>query len=192
MPLLSIREDGRLIIDDGDHILQLDPTTWSVRVISQAHAEAHEQNAYLAVHSALKDTAGLIEVRIGTLNSAKRAHMSVFFETALAATVQMWKDTTKTDEAGNRMGTPNRDFESSNTSGLTICHTPGGTDARTANITRYIGSATTAGKADVGGGGGNRGEFKLKRNAAYLFKITSRADSNALTLFFDWYEHTDK
>ena len=95
MALLSAGEDGRLIIDDGDHILQMDPTTWSIRTISQAHAEAHEQNAYLAVYSGLKDNAETIEVRIQTANSAKRAHLSVFFESALAATVQLWKDTKK-------------------------------------------------------------------------------------------------
>ena len=172
--------------------ITIDPTTRAVTTISYPHAETHSENGYLAVHSELADNAGFIEVRVGTPDSPKRAHMQIFFQSALAATVQLWPNTTKTDVVLNRMASPNRDFESSNVTNLTICHTPGGTQAGDAVITRYIGSASTSGRADVGGAGGNRGEFKLARASAYLFKVTSRADSNALTLFFDYYLHTDK
>ena len=143
----------------GSGLNRIDNVTRAVMTIGYPHHETHAGSAYLAVYSALANDTDVIEVRVGTADSAKRAHFQVFFESALAATVQLWKDTTKTDASGNRIGAANRDFESTNTSLLTLCHTPGGSQSGDANITRYIGSASTSGRADVGGSGGNRGEF---------------------------------
>jgi hypothetical protein len=171
---------------------RIDLTTHALKVISYEHSEAHNQNAYLIVYSALKDDTESFEVRIGTADTAKRAHMTIHLDAALAATAELWVDTTKTDASGNRLTALNRDFESTNTSVITACHTPGGSQTGTANLIQYIGAATASGRADVGGSGGSRSEFKLKRNTAYLFKMTSRANGNAMTIMFDWYDHTDK
>jgi len=171
---------------------KIDKTTHAVETISVPHYEIHNESAYYAVRSGLGDDTDTVEVRIQTPDSLKRAHMTITIDAALAATAALWKATTMTHEAGNLIIPMNRDHDSSKTSGLIICHTPGGSQAGDPNITRYIGSATVSGKADVGGSGGSRGEFKLSRNVAYLIRITSRADANATSILLDWYEHTDK
>lgn len=172
--------------------VRIDPSTASLNVVDYAHHEAHDGEAYFAVYSAEKDDAGVIEVRIQTPDSPKFAHMVFGIESALAATAEMWVPTTKTDDAGNRITPFQRNGNSANASGLTICHTPGGAQAGTAQLIQYIGAASTNGRVNTGGGTGSRGEFILRRNTAYLVKLTSRADSNALSIILDWYEHTSK
>ena len=170
----------------------VDASTNAINTIDYAHHEIHGGSAYFAVYSALKDTAGLIEVRIQTPDTTKWAHMVFAIQASLAATAQMWYPTTKTHEAGNAIVPMNRNHNSTNTSGLTICHTPGGAQAGTAQLTEYLGASATGGRISVGGGTGSRHEFILDQNNDYLIRITSRADGNALTLVMDWYEHTDK
>ena len=177
---------------EKDVVPKGDATTHAFVGIDYPHYETHAQNAYFAVYSALGNTDAVIEVRIQTADSAKRAHMIIIIDVALAATAQLWKGTTKTHEAGNALPLMNRDHDSTNTSGLTVCHTPGGTESAGSTLTRYIGSASASGRSDIGGTGGNRGEFKLSRNEDYLIRVTSRADANAMSIVLDYYEHTDK
>ena len=172
--------------------LHLDGATNQLTTIDYAHHEAHAGSGYFAVYSALAADTELIEVRIQTPDTKKWAHMIIGIDTALASYAQMWVPTTKTHEAGNAITPFNRDNNSSNTSGLTICHTPAGSQAGAANLAQYIGSASTSGKADAGGGTGSRGEFILLQNSSYLIRITSRADNNALSIVLDWYEHENK
>jgi len=192
MPLLSLNNEGRIIVDDGDRILRLDEDSWAVPTISRTHQEAHEENAYLIVYSALKDDTEFMEVRLQTAINPKRPHLEIHIESALASTVEFWKDTTKTHVGGNALTPLNREFESTNSSLVTACHTPGGSQAGAATILQYLGSTSAAGKGDVGGATGGRAEFILARGQSYLFKFTSRANANALTMVFDWYEHTRK
>ncbi len=160
--------------------------------IDYEHHEIHDGNAYFAVHSELLDTAGVADVRIQTPDTDKWAHMTITIDCALACTAQLWKPTTKTHEAGNAITPMNRNHNSSVASGLTICHTPGGAQAGDSNLTRYIGAASTSGKADQGGSGGSRHEFILEQNNDYYILVTSRADANALSIILDWYEHVNK
>jgi len=170
-------------------IAQQDDLSDSVQTIAFAHHEAHEQNAFFAVHSLLRDNAEISEVRIQTSNSEKRAHMVIVIDVALAATAELWIDTTKTNVEINEITSINRWHKSTNPSLLTICHTPAGAQAGAANLLRYIGSVAVSGKSDVGGSGGSRGEFILARNTNYLIKVTSRANDNAVSIVLDWYEH---
>lgn len=169
--------------------LHTDRSTGYLIAIDANTHHSHEGDAYFAVYSALADDTDLIEVRIQTPDTSTRAHMGITIDVALAATAQLWKATTKTHVAGNAMTKMNRDHDSSNTSGLTICHTPAGSQAGASALTRYFGAATTSGKGNAGGTGGNQGEFILARNTAYLIRVTSRADSNALTVILGWNEH---
>jgi len=171
---------------------RIDQVTHALTTIDYAHHEIHGGSAYYAVRSELGDTDATAEVRIQTPNTTKWAHMTITIDVALAATAALWKATTMTHEAGNLMTPINRNHNSSKSSGLVICHTPGGSQAGDPALTRYIGSASVSGKADVGGSGGSRGEFMLAQNTAYLIRVTSRADANAMSIVLDWYEHTSK
>lgn len=158
--------------------------------IDFAHYEIHEGNHYFVVYSALKDNAGTIEVRIATPNTTKWAHMRIVVIGALASTAEMWVDTTKTHVADNAIIPMNRNMNSAKTSGLTICHTPGGSEAAAAKLTQYFGAATSGGRAAAGGNATNEAEFILEQNTAFLIRGTSRADGNSLSIILDWYEHT--
>ena len=182
---LVLGPDG---VDEG--FLATDGVTRAIPIVEYEHHEIHAGSAYFAVYSALANNAGTIEVRIQTPDTAKRAHMVISIEAGLAATAELWKPTTKTDVSGNRITPMNRDHDSVNTSGLTICHTPGGSQSGAANLLQYMGAATSNGRVNEGGGADGRHEFILSRNSSYLIKATSRADGNSLTIILDWYEHT--
>ena len=169
-----------------------DDVTHAITTVDYPHHELHGGSAYFVIYSALAGDTDVIEVRIETPNTTKWAHMLIDIESALAATVEIWEGTTKTHEAGNVLAALNRNRNSSNSSGLTICHTPGGSESSGAIITEYIGAATTSGRVAAGGRSGGRNEIILDQNNDYLIRVTSRADSNALTIILDYYEHTNK
>jgi len=166
-------------------------TLGALTVIDAPHYEIHEGEAYFAVYSALKDSTATAEVRIATPDTTTWAHMVIEIDAALAATAELWEATTKTDASGNRITPMNRNRNSAGTSGLTICHTPTGTESAGAALTQYIGATSLGGRVEEGGGASSRHEFILKQNTAYLIRATSRADGNALSIILDWYEHAD-
>ena len=155
---------------------------------SLASEQIEAGNRYFAIYSALANDTDAIEVRIQTPASP---HIHIYFdiECALAATVQLWAETTKTHVTGNAIVGLNRDFRSSNTSGLIICHTPAGTQSGDADLLEYVGAADTAGKVTAGGSAEADEEFILAPSTAYLITATSRADNNALSIILDWWEH---
>ncbi len=178
---------------------QDDMTDW-VKTIEGPHDKIHDGDGWVFVASALADDAGVLEVRIEvpallpdipgkSPNPSRRAHVPVQVQTALASTVEIWKNTTKTDEAQNRVTPINNDFSIDGPGMLTICHTPGGAQAGAASLgPEYIGTTTQAAKTEVGGGTGGRFEFLLA--GATLIRVTSRADNNAMTIKSSYYEHT--
>lgn len=173
----------------AQHIrLPRDGVSGALMTIDYAHHEIHEGNHYFAIYSALANNTDLIEVRILTPDTSTRAHMRIAVEVAIAATVAMWIDTTKTHAAGNAITPMNRDHNSANASTLTICHTPAGAEAAAAVLTEYVGSSVTGGRVAVGGEATNSAEFILEQNTAYLIRSTSRADGNAMSIILDWYE----
>jgi hypothetical protein len=170
-----------------------DLVTHTMQVIDYAHHETHAGSAYLVIYSVLAGDTDVIEVRIQTPNSTKWAHMLMSVDSSLAATAEIIEGTTKTHVGGNALVGLNRNRNSTNTSGLTICHTPAGAaDTGTPIITQYLGAATVAGKGNSGGNAGGREELILDQNNDYLIRVTSRADANAMTITLDWYEHTNK
>ena len=163
-------------------------TGYLVAIDPYAHY-AHEGDAFFWVHSSLADDTDTIEVRIQTPDTPVWAHISIGIDGALASTAEMWSPTTMTHVAANLITPFNRNNNSTSTSGLTICHTPGGSQAGNPSLYQYLGAATTSGKGDVGGGTGSRGEFIFAQNSSYLIRMTSRADANALSIILSWSEH---
>ena len=175
-----------------DSFLPVDDVANAIQTIDYAHHEIHGGNAYFAVYSGTVNTGGTVEIRIATPDTTKWAHMTILVESALAATASMFYPTTKTHNAGNAITPMNRDNNSSNTSGLTLCHTPTGTESGTAVLLQYIGASATGGRVAVGGGAGGRNEFILDQNSSYLIRAVSRADNNSMSIILDWYEHTSR
>ena len=169
-----------------------DEVTHAINIVDYPHHEIHGGSAYFAVHSMLRDDTEVSEVRIQTPNTTKWAHMVIGVQASLAATIDFHEGTTMTHDAGNVLTPMNRNRNSTNTSGLTICHTPSGADTSGADWTQYIGAAASGGRIAVGGESGGRGEFILDQDNDYLIRVTSRADANAVSILMDYYEHTNK
>jgi len=178
--------------DDTGLAIRLDKTTRALSTIDYAHHEAHEGDGYFAIYSAVKNDTATIEVYVLTPNTTKWAHMLIAVECSLAGTAQLWEGTTKTYVSGNQIVPFDRNRNSAKTSGLTICHTPDGSETGTASMTQYVGATASGGRVAVGGAtGSEREEFILKQNTAYLIRGTSRADGNAISIALSWYEHTN-
>lgn len=155
------------------------------------HHEIHEGDSYLAAYSALKNSAETIELFFRTANSTKIVHAEIDAIAALGATVEIWEGTSKTDATANRITGFNKSRNSTKTSTLTISHTPGGAQAGAATFGPiYFGGANAGGVGSTGGAASTRAEIMLKVDTAYLVRVTSRANSNALTVYLDYYEHT--
>ena len=181
-------------------IAQQDDVTDAVKTVDWAHDKIHDQEGWVFVYSELADDTDVMEVRIEvpalqpnipkkSPNPSRRAHVPIQIQTALASTVELWKNTTKTDNAQNRVTPINCDFSINDPGMLTICHTPGGAQAGLPSLgPEYIGSTTISGRTEVGGGTGGRFEFLLF--GSVLIRVTSRADANAMTVKSSYYEHT--
>ena len=157
-------------------------------ISSVGESKIYEGDHYFAIYSAEADDTDSIEVRIQTPDSDTKAYMIFDIECALAATVSLWAATTKTHVADNAITPLNRDFNSNNASVVTICHTPGGSQAGAADLVEYVGASASGGRVAAGGEAASNSYFILKKNTAYLVQATSRADANALAIIMDWYE----
>ena len=181
-------------------IAQQDDSSDAAKNIPNDHAKIHAQEGWVFVHSELADDTDVMEVRIEvpdllpdipkkSPNPSRRAHVPIQIQTALAARVDLWKNTTKTDELQNRVTPINCDLSIDDPGMLIICHTPGGAQAGAASLgPEYIGSTSVSGRTEVGGGTGGRFEFLLA--GAVLIRVTSRADNNAMTIKSSYYENT--
>ena len=166
--------------------------TRTLKTIDYAHHEAHDGRAFFAVYSNTANNADAIEVRFRPSSAERFCHMTITIDAALAATAQLFVNTTKTHVAGNAITPLNRDFNSANSSILTLCHTPAGAQAGVGDLRQYIGSATANGRSTIGGDASSRSEFILVPFVDYLIVLTSRANANALSIILDWYEHANK
>ena len=161
------------------------------RVIDHAHHEIHRGLGYVATDTATVNDAGTREVRIAVA-ATHEAHMTFEVSATLHTTIQFYEDTTKADVSGNRLTSINRNRDSSNTSNVTICHTPSGSGDGTILFTFAFGADSLgAAKPGFGGVEGSRGEFILKPGKVYLLKVTSGTDGNLISIILDWYEELE-
>ena len=119
--------------------------------------------------------------------------------TSLTTQAWLYEATTLQHVVANAITPVNRDRNSSNTSGMTVCHTPLGNSSSSSGDAVEVILATqawgTPGKGTSPGFGGSaRGsaEWILKQNTAYLLEVISAAASNIVSIELDWYEHVNK
>ena len=152
------------------------------------HLEIHEGNSYIASTAFSLAGAASGSVVIQTPDSDTWAHM-IFEINAEGASEARIYETVATTGAGTSMPCINRQRNSSNTSVLTVAHTP----------TAYsvVGSTLIVDKR-AGSGGPytaastsiqSRGEIVLKRNTTYLvLVINNDASPRYINVLLDWYE----
>lgn len=162
----------------------VDPDTDAAVVLDFDHHEVHEGDSYVATYFASAVGSGSnVDLRVTAPNTAVRCHIvpecvgSVEFEALIyeGGNVTVGTDLDKT----------NRDRNSANTATLEVAHTPTVTTTGTLIWSQRFGSG-------VQRGGESRGlnEIILDQGTTYLFRVTSRAASNTISVMLNWYEHT--
>ncbi len=150
--------------------------------IDLPHNRIHDSLTYVLAYPVTIPVANDVEVRFATPDTTKWAHMIWSFTNDAAYSVTVFEGTTTTHEAGNVLTPMNANRNSAETSGLTICHTPGaGADGSI--IWSFAGGANKTVTTAT-----NREEFMLKRNTAYLVRL-SGAQNDLAHILLDWYEH---
>ena len=170
--------------------VRIDAATHALNTIEYEHHEIHGGSSYTLSRPLTLPVANDDEIRIATPNTTKWAHMIFSAVSDAAVTVSLYETTTLTHVVGNVLTPINRNRNSTNTSGLTICHTPGG--AGDGNLL-YSSTAGAGGNPAQSAPGviGGRFEFILKQNTAYLLRIAG-ASGDVVSINLEWYEHTDK
>ena len=156
--------------------------------VDYAHHEIHGGSGYMLSYNVT--LAGGLDsfVIITTPDTAKWAHFLWSVVSDAVMTAYLYE--TYTGSGGTGLTARNRNRNSTNTSGLTIAHTP--TGAADGTII-WQDTAGTAGHpaSSSGGSVATRGELILKQNKVYLFRLDG-ADDDIVTWNFDWYEHTNR
>jgi hypothetical protein len=179
----------------------IDPYTHSVMTTDYGHHEIHAGEHHIAAKSALLASGATLDLMFKMNAAPKLANMELTIEGSLAYTLNFWGRgiSTKTFVPANTVQMTNRNHhllaasESFYTSAISLCHTAGGTESANPSFGPiYVGSATTGGRADVGGESGSRNEILLEDGAFYRVEVVSRAADNAVTIYLDWYEHASR
>ena len=176
-----------------------DSSTNAQNVVDYAHHEVHSGRGYVFTDVSELDDGQVRAIRIQVPDSTRWAHMLLTVVTSNIAEADLIEDTSFLHDAGNALTAVNRNRNSVNVSGMTLCHTPAGNSSSSSGVTDDVRLAHqawgTAGKGTSPGFGGSaRGsaEWVLKQNTAYLLTVTSGADSNVVSIEGDWYEHVNK
>jgi hypothetical protein len=178
-------------VEDGAYEeIELDNILKYIISIDEEHHLVHSGKKFIAFHSQLRENAEIVEIWLKAPDSKKLSHMAFGIETALAATVELWLNTTKTYVHANRLVGRNQNLNLPIDTFMNMCHTPAGSQAGSANLGPfYIGSASVAGKSVIGGSSpGTRHEWLLERGVPMLIRITSRANANAVTFEGSYYK----
>ena len=174
---------SRILRDNDRNYVSVDAIFNALRVIDASEASLTDGDAFSLSISAAKDSTETYEVRFQTPNSMTETHMLLDFSGVLETAVALYETTTKTHAAGSALTPVNRNRNSSETSAATVCHTPGGAGDGTLIFSETFG----AGKK-IGGRVRSDSEVILKRNTAYLLRLTSNANNNTVNALMSWYE----
>jgi len=166
----------------------VDAATLSLQTVDYEHHEVHSGSHFQICNYALNQAAdATIEFIIEVPDTTKWPHWVFAFTGSQGATLQIYEN--PTGIVGGTEITPlNNNFNSDNTSTLTITKDP----------TSIDGDGTLLPIAFLAGGTRQSGfdtrsrENILKQGTTYLFRITSLAVSNDISWCAQWYEHTNK
>ncbi len=185
--------DSSVSIVTASDAPNLDSVSNATITVGFSHHEIHEGDSFFIINSVVVNDGIDLEIRIQTPDTAKWAHMVMEVVSTGETDLDLYESTSLTHVGGNALTAINRNRNSANTSGLTICHTPAGSGDGTLIVAIKVGIDTGSGANHrLSGGNANaRGEIILKQNTAYLARISSGTDGNRIAVVLDWYEHTN-
>jgi len=161
-----------------------------VNISCMGHA-IHQGDAYTCCLSTALDAFDKdppMSFLVVTPDTPLRAHIQIHGSANLAAILEIFEDNSVVAQfnvSGGTAVTPvNKNRNSSNTSALTVTHTP--------TITAATVEARIHGRFAGKAGSHPSFEFVLKQNTSYLFQFTSMDDNNEGSLNIDWCERVDR
>lgn len=174
--------------------LETDNTTGAIATITYPHKELHAGEMfrfrYIDEDIDINETK---EWLITTPNTAKWFHFEWLVTSSLKGKAELFEDSTRTTtDTAETIYNANRNSTDSATLTIQTHSTTDGADGTRIDVASW-GAAATGGSGLGGLGGEAREQIEwiLKQNAAYLFKFTSGADDNNITIGFGGYEHTN-
>lgn len=164
----------------------VDSHTKAIPSLDEEHYLVHAGQVYYAFHvNETRNDGETIEVYFKSPPGRRLLHMLIQKNSALAATWYLYEGTTKTYVVGNKLTGLNR-YRSKADSTLEACHTPGGSGDGTLILSGILGGSS--GPSRVGGQSRTAEEILPKPDTAYLLRITSKAASNRLAAYLEYYE----
>lgn len=177
----------------------IESQTGAHKTITYPHHEVHAGSAYSASDIVTLGDGDLREILVVTPDTTKWAHMIFNAATALKGQVELFENVYPRYVVANALTPRNRDRNSTNTSGLLVCHTPADNSSSSSGETVEVCLAVRAWGAtglgtNPGFGGESRGtlEWILKQDTSYLLRVTSQAATNVCSIGLNWYEHTNR
>ena len=179
--------------------VRLDPSTLTMQTIEYEHHEIHGGSAYVVTGTdADLDTDAELTIAFTTPDTTKWIHLLALASCTSAAYWEVLEGPTITNGTGSDLVIYNKNRNSANTSGVLTIESPAeaGKATLTPTITndgtvlqaQYLGS----GKEKISGEIRATGEWVLKQNTTYAFRLTGNADNGKAAIELVWYEHTDK
>lgn len=167
--------------------VHLDDKVAGLVTISVPHYAIHDGKSFMITRAVTLPAGNDDEIRLATPNSTDEAHFSFTVISTAEVTVDIFEATSLAHESENALTPVNRDRNSSKTSGCTVCHTPSGTGDGSKIWTGKAGASgfLTSNPGQVG----SRAEIILKKNTAYLIRVTG-AQNDTVNIQLDWYEYT--
>lgn len=170
--------------------LRSDSATESLMTIDYAHHEIHSGTAFWYDDVIQLASAATQDYLITVPNTTLWPHFGYVVEsTAGGVTVELYEGA---DKSGTTEQTiRNRDRNSATTATTTVHkgQTGAGTEG-TRILWRTSGTGAAAGR--VAGNVGEGTERVLKQNTKYIFRVTSKANTNDIGITFNWYEHSNR
>lgn len=186
------RPDSRLVqavglCDDAGEHIGFEAAPLFVESLAFEHREIHEGDAFSWSEVITLGSAATQDYLITVADNEDWPHFAYAVDASFGVTVDLYEGA---DRTGTTIQTAyNRNRNSANTAGMTIHkgHSSGTTDG-TRIFTAKSGTGAAGGR--LSGSSAEATERILKQNTKYIFRVTSAAASNDISIRFNWYEHT--
>jgi predicted RecA/RadA family phage recombinase len=175
----SIVDVNNIFVDNTNNI----PVT-----IGYSHYKIHNGESFFYSDSVTLGNGGIQYYLMETPDTSEWAHIVSNFAHTLTCKTEVFEGGDRSGSTIQIIGNKNRNNSGSSVMNIYKGISGGTTDGSLIFV--YEAGAST-GKYAFGGAYGTRDEIILKQNCKYLYKFTSSADSNVISLVLDWYEHTN-
>lgn len=182
-------------VRDVDPInLAVDQTTRVLAAVDYEHYEVHvgEMFRFCYIDEDI-DSAETKEYLITAPDTTSWSHFVWHVTSSLKGKVEFFKDSTRTTtDTAETAYNANHNTTDQATLSIQTHTTTDGADGTRFDCASW-GTATAGGSFGGGAGGEARSEAEVvtEQDGVYLFKFTSGAADNNLTIRFGWYEHTN-